>query len=195
VEVRDREQLFTFVLISFVSILFMSLLAYSTVFGADGLSNDISFLRIEGEALMERVGGWFGYFFWFIGALSLFAAALGIVDYTARLGADVLKTAYLPNTSESKLYAGIVCLLCGVGIVVIGVGFDQPIVLAVIAACVGGVMMFAYSGLLILINRRMLPKEIRIRGVRLVALVWAILLFGVLAFLTIQQQIGVLFGG
>ena len=82
----------TFVLITFVTILFTSLLAYSTVFGRDGLENDIGFLQTEGEVLGERVGSWFQYFFWVIGAFSLFAAALGIVDYTSRLAADVIKT-------------------------------------------------------------------------------------------------------
>ncbi|WP_433872155.1 Nramp family divalent metal transporter [Saccharopolyspora sp. CA-218241] len=190
----NREQLLTFVGISFLSIMFMSLLAYATVYGTPGLSEDVSFLRVEGERLMEMAGGWFGYFFWIIGAVSLFAAALGIVDYTSRLAADVLKTTYFPDASESKIYAGLVWGLVLIGAVVILVGLDQPIVLATIAACTGGVMMFIYSGLLIAINRKMLPAPIRIRGVRLVALIWSIVLFGTLAVLTVQQQIGNLFG-
>jgi hypothetical protein len=191
----NREQLWTFVLISFVSIVFMSLLAYATVFGNPEVENNISFLQVEGEVLMERVGTWFGYFFWVIGAFSLFAAALGIVDYTSRLAADVLKTMYFPDVDESKLYAGLVWGLAVIGILVISVGFSQPIVLAVIAACVGGTMMFIYSGLLIVINRRMLPEAIRINGVRTGALVWSVLLFGVLAVLTVIQQAGRLIGG
>jgi hypothetical protein len=54
-------------------------------------------------------------------------------------------------------------------------------------------MMFIYSGLLILINRRILPEPIRIRGVRLGALVWSFVLFGVLSVLTFQDRIGDLF--
>jgi hypothetical protein len=191
----NREQLWTFVLISFISIVFMSLLAYATVFGHPDVKNDISFLRIEGNVLMDRVGTWFGYFFWVVGAVSLFAAALGIVDYTSRLAADVLKTMYFPDVNESKLYAGLVWGLALIGIIVISAGFSQPIVLAVIAACVGGTMMFIYSGLLIVINRKLLPEAIRISGFRTGALVWSVLLFGVLAVLTIGQQAGRLLGG
>ena len=66
--------------------------------------------------------------------------------------------------------------------------------LLVISAVVGGFMMFLYSGLLILINRKILPEPIRIRGVRLVALIWSIALFGVLSVLTFRDQIGKLFG-
>ena len=56
-------------------------------------------------------------------------------------------------------------------------------------------MMFIYSGLLILVNRRTLPAPIRIRGVRLGMLIWAILLFGSLSVLTFQTQIERLLGG
>jgi hypothetical protein len=190
-----REQLYTFVLISFLSIVFMSLLAYATVFGAEGLQNNIAFLRTEGEVLADRVGGWFGYFFWAIGAISLFAAALGIVDYTSRLAADVLKTAYFPDASESRIYAALVWGLVVIGIIVISAGFTQPIALVLISAVTGGTMMFMYSILLIITNRRMLPKPIRVGTGRLVALVWSVLLFGILATLTFQQQISRLLGG
>ena len=189
------EQIFTFVLITFVTILFTSLLAYSTVFGREGLVNGIGFIKTEGEVLAERVGSWFKYFFWIIGAFSLFAAALGIVDYTSRLAADVLKTSYARQANESKMYAGLVWGLIGIGIIVLLVGFDQPIVLLVIAAVVGGFMMFIYSGLLILINRKTLPAPIRVRGIRLVMLVWAIALFGTLTVLTFRAQLIKLFGG
>lgn len=190
----NLEQIFTFVLITFFTILFTSLLAYSTVFGREGLASNISFIKTEGEVLAERVGSWFKYFFWIIGSFSLFAAALGIVDYTSRLAADVIKTSYARKANESKVYAGLVWGLVGIGIVVLLAGFDQPIVLLVIAAVVGGFMMFIYSGLLILINRKILPAPIRIRGYRLGAMIWSILLFGTLSFLTFRDQLGKLFG-
>ncbi|CAM3543772.1 Nramp family divalent metal transporter [Kibdelosporangium persicum] len=191
----NREQLYTFVLITFVSILFTSLLAYSTVFGQPGLSNSIAFLKAEGEALNTAVGGWFGVFFWIVGALALFAAALGIVDYTSRLAADVIKTAYARNAKESTLYFVLVWVLVLLGCVVLLAGFTQPLVLLVISACVGGVMMFIYSVLLIVLNRRVLPGEIRISTGRIIALCWSTGLFGVLSVLTIVTQAERLFGG
>jgi hypothetical protein len=191
----NLEQLSTFVLISFLTIFFTSLLAYATVFGEEGLASDISFLKVEGDALNESVGGWFGTFFWIIGAFSLFAAALGIVDYTSRLGADVLKTAYLKGANESKIYFGLVWGLVVIGIVVILSGLSQPLILLVISAVTGGLMMFMYSALLLLVNRRVLPKEIRPGAGRVAALVWAFVLFGFLSVLTFNQQLRNLFGG
>jgi hypothetical protein len=184
----NREQLYTFVLITFISIVFTSLLAYSTVFGQPGLPDDIGFLQAEGIALKQAVSGWFGALFWFIGAFALFAAALGVVDYTSRLAADVLKTSYLPRATESTLYFGLVWGLVLIGCVVLLAGFAQPLVLLVISACVGGLMMFIYSGLLILLNRRVLSEPLRITGFRIAALVWAVALFGALSVLTIVEQ-------
>jgi hypothetical protein len=189
------EQLTTFVLITFLTIVFTSLLAYATVFGSPDLASNISFIRTEGEVLGERVGQWFQYFFWFVGALSLFAAALGIVDFTSRLAADVIKTSYARGANESKMYAGLVWGLVAIGIAVLLAGFDQPLALVIVSAVVGGFMMFIYSGLLILLNRKVLPAPIRVRGWRLAGLVWSLLLFGVLSALTFRDQLAKLFGG
>jgi hypothetical protein len=191
----NKEQLWTFVLISFLSILFTSLLAYSTVYGLPDLPDDIGFLRVEGEQLAAAVGAWFGAFFWFIGAFALFAAALGIVDYTSRLAADVLKTSYVRRAKESTLYFGLVWGLVVIGCGILLAGFAQPIVLIVISACVGGVMMFMYSGLLILLNRRLLPDQIRINRGRVAVLCWSVALFGILSVLTIITEGAELFGG
>ncbi|MEO3744618.1 Nramp family divalent metal transporter [Plantactinospora sp. B5E13] len=184
----NQEQLVTFLLISFVTIVLMSLLAYSTVYGVPGLANSVSFLRVEGERLQELVGPWFGVLFWAVGALSLFAAAMGIVDYTSRLAADVIKTSYLPRLSESRIYFVLVWGLVGLGCVILLAGLDQPLLLLVISACVGGMMMFVYSILLLVLNRRVLPEPIQPRGYRVAALVWAVLLFGVFSALTVWQQ-------
>ncbi|MEV4349903.1 Nramp family divalent metal transporter [Actinoplanes sp. NPDC049596] len=187
------EQLSTFVLITFLTIFFTSMLAYATVFGDEGLTNNISFLKAEGEALNTAVGGWFGTFFWIVGAFSLFAAALGIVDYTSRLAADVLKTSYLTALNESKIYFALVWGLVAIGVVVLLSGVTQPLVLLVISAVTGGLMMFIYSALLILVNKRMLPREIRPGAGRVAALVWSFLLFGFLSVLTFNEQIRKLF--
>jgi hypothetical protein len=185
----NREQLYTFVLITFISILFTSLLAYATVYGREDLPKDIGFLQIEGEVLKETVGAWFGTLFWIIGAFSLFAAALGIVDYTSRLTADVIKTSYARKAKESTVYFAVVWSLVLVGCVIVLAGFAQPLVLLVISACVGGVMMFLYSGLLILLNRRVLPGPIRPGRGRVAVLGWSVALFGVLSVLTIIDQV------
>jgi hypothetical protein len=185
------EQWTSFVLVTVATICLTSMLAHTTLFGRPALPNGVAFLQIEGHELSARVGAWFGLLFWGIGAFSLFGSAMGIIDYTSRLAADILKSTYLTKSSisESRLYFGLVWGLVAIGISIMVAGATQPFVLLIISASVGGVMMFVYSGLLILINRRQLPEPIRVRSFRLAALVWATAIFGVLGGVTIWQQI------
>ena len=126
---------------------------------------DFDFIKGEGEVLKDVVGPWFGTFFWIFGSISLVLVALGVVDYVARLVADVLKTLHLRDNerwSESKIYAAIVWTMALLGFAVLLSGFDQPLVLLVLAACLNGIVMFIYSILLIKLNRTGLPPAIRV---------------------------------
>ncbi|MFB4287856.1 Nramp family divalent metal transporter [Nonomuraea sp. ATR24] len=191
------EQGATFALVSFLTIAFMSMLAYSTVFGREGLANSIDFLRIEGQVLQEVVGPWFGVLFWLIGALALFASAMGIVDYTSRLASDTIKTVYLREraVSVNRVYFYVVWAMALAGAAILLLGFDQPLILLVVSGSVAAVMMFVYSILLIVLNRGALPDAIKVRSYRLGALVWSVAFFGGLTVLTLIEQGRKLFGG
>jgi hypothetical protein len=192
----NTEQATTFALVSFLTIALMSMLAYSTVFGKEGLANGIGFLQVEGETLQSTVGAWFGVLFWVIGALSLFASAMGIVDYTSRVASDAIKTVYLRDkaVSVNRVYFVTVWALALVGILILLLGFDQPLILLVFSASFAAVMMFVYSILLIVLNRRSLPGAIKVRSYRLGALVWSVAFFGTLTVLVVIQQAQKLLG-
>ncbi|PZG14624.1 Nramp family divalent metal transporter [Nonomuraea aridisoli] len=191
------EQAATFAVVAFVTIALMSMLAYSTVFGRPGLENSIAFLEVEGRVLMDVVGTWFGVLFWVIGALALFASAMGIVDYTSRLASDTIKTVYLRDKpiTVNRVYFLIVWGLALVGTGILLLGFDQPLILLVFSACFAAVMMFVYSILLIVLNRRALPDALKVRSYRLGALIWSVGFFGTLTVLVVIQQAQQLFGG
>jgi hypothetical protein len=97
-----------------------------------------------------------------VGAFSLFGSAMGIIDYTSRLAADVLKTTYAPGASEHRMYFWLVWGMVGLGCVILLAGVSQPLTLLVISASTGGTIMFLYSFMLIALNRRMLPPALRI---------------------------------
>ena len=183
------EQVFSFVLVTVITITLTSLLAHSTLFGQPNLPNNVSFLRIEAEQLELTVAPWFRVLFLAVGAFSLFGSSMGIIDYTSRLAADVLKTTYTPGVSESRMYFWLVWGMVGLGCTILLAGMSQPITLLVISASTGGTIMFLYSFMLIALNRRMLPSAIRIGPLRTAALVWSTLLFGSLAVLTIYTQV------
>jgi hypothetical protein len=183
------EQAFSFVLVTVVTIALTSLLAHSTLFGQADLPNDVSFLRIEAQELRRTVAPWFGILFLAVGAFALFGTAMGIIDYTSRLAADVLKSTYKPAASESRIYFWLVWGMVALGCTILLAGISQPIPLLIVSASMAGTMMFLYSFLLIALNRRMLPAAIRIGPWRTAALVWSTLMFGSLAALTIYTQV------
>ncbi len=124
-----------------------------------------------------------------MGAFSLFAASLGIVDYTSRLAADTIRTVYWRSGRESVIYAVVVWVMVLTSVTIIAAGLDAPLVLLVTSACVAAFMMFVYSALLIVLNRRMLPVELRPAPYRVASLVWAVALFGILSGITVVDQV------
>lgn len=196
-KVANQEQFWGFFFIGVLSITVFSVLAYSTVFGQDS-GEGFDFIRAEGEVLKEVVAPWFGTLFWLIVAGSLFGGNLGILDYTSRIVADSLKVNRLRESSfwsESKIYFAIVWIMIVAGSGILLLGFEQPLVLLVISAVIAGMMMFVYSILLIWLNRRALPDAIKIRGIRLVAMIWAVLFFGYFSVLTVIDQARQFLGG
>jgi hypothetical protein len=148
---------------------------------------------LEATQLDARVGDWFGNLFLAIGAVSLFAAALGIVDYVSRLVADVVRVGYTAGShrwTESRIYFAVVWTMIAFGCAILLAGFDQPLVLVTISTVLGGAIMFLYSCLLVVTNRRYLPGELKLRGYRLGIMVFAIVLLGVTSAIVGVDQFG-----
>jgi hypothetical protein len=191
--VSNKEQLVSFWFICIFSITVFSALAYSTVFGQNisGQAN-LAFIKAEGEVLKTIVGPWFGTFFWVFGSLSMILVALGTIDYIARIVADVLKTVYLQRSqrwTESRIYFLVAWGTIAAGSIILLSGFNQPLLLLVIAACLNGMVMFVYSILLIQLNRRGLPPAIRVSGLRLGMLMFATVFYGFFAGWLVLVQV------
>lgn len=179
-KVANQEQFITFFVIGVLSLILLCSLTYATVFGQveTGEAN-FDFIRLEGEALKQIVAPWFGTVFWLTGVFVLFSTNLGILDYVSRLTADVLKVDFLNENefwSESKLYFAVVWSMIAVGSLILLSGLDQPLVLLIIASSLSGLVMVVYTILLIVLNRRVLPEAIKLKGFRLGAM------FATLAF-------------
>ncbi|HEX5911171.1 MAG TPA: Nramp family divalent metal transporter [Thermoleophilaceae bacterium] len=191
----NLEQFVSFALVAAVSITAFSLIAYSTVYGNPDLpeSSDFSFISLEADVLDDKVGSWFGTLFLAIGAISLFAAALGIVDYVSRLVADAVRCGYTEGSerwTESRLYFITVWTMVIVGSSILLAGFDQPLVLVTISTVLGGFIMFVYSSLLVVTNRRYLPKSLQLGGYRLVIMGISIVVLGATSVIVGIDQFG-----
>lgn len=190
-KVANREQFLTFYIIGLFTLLTLSVLTYSTI-GAGDFGEDLDFIQAEGDALKEIIAPWFGTFFYIAGFVVLFSTNLGIIDYVSRITADSLKVSFLGESefwSESKIYFASVWFIIVAGSIIILTISDQPLVLLIISSAGGGVVMFLYSGLLILLNRRALPDAIKLRGVRLGAMVFTFVFFAALSAYLLYDRI------
>ena len=198
--VANKEQLVSFWFICVFSITVFSTLAYSTVYGqniSSGQAN-LAFIKAEGEALKTIVAPWFGTFFWVFGSLSMILVALGTIDYISRIVADVLKTVYLQQSqrwTESRMYFLVAWGTIVAGSVILLSGFNQPLLLLTIAACLNGMVMFVYSILLIQLNRRGLPPALRVSGFRLGMLLFSTVFYGFFAGWLVLVQVRGYLGG
>ncbi|MPY98530.1 MAG: hypothetical protein GEU97_11135 [Actinophytocola sp.] len=192
--VANQEQFWFFFVAGLIAIVIFSVLTVATVF-AEGMTfkeEGFGFIKAEGDILGERIGGWLSPTFWLIGTVVLFSTNLGVLDHVGRVIGDIVKIKWLRDStrwSESTLYFTIVWTEIVIGSVILLSGVDEPLRLLVIASSLNGISMFVYCVLLIWLNRRAVPKPIRISGLRLVAMVWAVVFFGYFTYFLIANDI------
>ncbi|MGH3358941.1 MAG: Nramp family divalent metal transporter [Nocardioidaceae bacterium] len=194
-KVADREQTLTFLLIGGITLLVFMAVTYATL-GVGGQAQDFDFIKLQGEALGDQWGSWLSTFFWLTGTVVLFSTNFAVLDMVGRVTADVLKTGPLrENTrwSESRIYVSMVWIEIAFGSIILLSGMDQPLVLLVIASALNGLVMFVYSVLLLKLNRGVLPREIGLKGGRLVVIGWAVLFYGFFSVILLIDQFKALF--
>jgi hypothetical protein len=192
-KVANQEQLLTFVIIGLLTLIALSVLVASVLPQGKsyGSPEDIAFLQEEAKVLGDTIAPWFEYFFYIAGFAVLFSTNISVVDYVSRLTADSLKTGYLARSdfwSESKIYIVVAWIICIGGSAIIWSGI-QPLFLLVIASSGGGVVMFLYSGMLIWLNRRILPEPIKIKGARLIVVAITFAVFAVLSMYVVYWYV------
>jgi len=129
--------------------------------------------------------------------LSLLLTALGIIDNISRLVADALKTIHLTESSisESRVYFIVVWMMIAIGVVILLLGLDAPLVLLVLSSCLNGFVMIVYISMLLVLNQRALPEAIKLKGIRLGMMVVCLLFFSFFAGWLIIASIQGLLGG
>lgn len=186
------EHFTSFFAVCFVTIGVMSLLAYETLYGRADIASDPTFLRVQGEVFASEVGTWLKILFFAIASVSLWAAAMGLLDVIGRVVADFVKRSYLQDSTtwtESRLYFAVVWGEIVLGSAILASGFTQPIGLLLVSTCAASFVTLVYSILLVRLNRRDLPEAIRLRGVRLGGMIAAICFYGFFAVAMIVTQL------
>ena len=188
----NLEHFTSFYLLALLSLALFCLLASALLEDGSPVAEGFGFIRDEAAAIEARFGVGARRLFLFVGVAVLFSTELALLDAVSRVAADLLAIGPFRDrgVSVSRLYFGMVWALIGFGILVLGAGFDQPLLLLVFSAALNGVVMFLYSGLLLWLNARSFDPPLRPSPLRMGALVVCFLFFGYFSLLTIADRIG-----
>lgn len=173
----------------------LSLLAYSTVFGSEGVGTSINFVIFESQAVATKTFPFLGKFFLIMAGIMLFGTQFSVLGSNARISSENLvitdqkkfKIGNLPKFFYIFLWIQIVA-----GIAIFASGFTEPLGLVIIGAVLNAISMFIYSGLILFMNHTSLPKELRPSRWRTVAVGSAFLFYGAFSIFTILQRMGII---
>lgn len=194
----NLEHALVFWLTGAFTMILLSLLAYSTVFGNPGNETSINFVIREGSIIAQRTFPFLGTFFLVITGIMLFGTQFSVYGSNARIAGenlvifdqDKFKIQSLPKFFYFFLWAQILS-----GSIIFLLGFTEPLTLVVTGAVLNAISMFIYTGLILWLNLTSLPKELRPSTIRIVAITSAFLFYGGFSTFTIWLYIQKFFSG
>lgn len=189
--ISNIEHFFIFWFLGLVTILFLAVLSFTLTFGKSGNTQGIAFLFAEAKVIGGKIAPIFGFLFLLIGFLMLYSTQLGVLESTSRI---ISENFFLlsKKTEGVNLYQGFYLALWGqiiFGIILLSLGFREPRFLLTLAAVINAFCMFIHLGLTYLLNRKMMPKELKTSFPRVFILGVAFAFFGIFSFLTFWQAI------
>lgn len=169
----------------------LSLLAYTTVFGQTDLNQGINFLLTEAKVIAETTFPILGTLFLITAAVMLFSTQFSVMDATSRIMGENLTMISSKFKIEKlpKYYYLFLWLQIAAGVIIFSLGFTQPLTLIIIGATLNAIAMFIYSGLVLWLNNTNLEKPLRPSTVRLIAVGSAFAFYGIFSFFTILQNL------
>jgi hypothetical protein len=185
------EHFVSFYLLCLLSLALFCLIAGTLLEPGAPVADGFGFIRDEVAAIERRFGSLGRGGFVAVGVAVLFSTELALLDAVARVAADLLKVGLFRSNgiSVSRLYFAVVWGLIVFGIVVLGLGFDRPLVLIVVSASLNGFVMFLYSGLLLWMNLRTFRGPLRPHPIRSLALLGSLLFFGYFSVRTFVHEL------
>lgn len=185
------EHFIVFWLTGLVTMLLLSLLAYTTVFGRPDNPTGINFVINEAHAISSLTLPIIGNLFLITASVMLFFTQFSVFGSTSRimsenlviLNSEKFKIEKLPFFFYMFLWIQIIA-----GIIIFSLGFTEPLTLVVIGAVLNAFSMFIYSGLILWMNHTLLAKELRPNLIRSFALFAAFLFYGGFSGFVIYQN-------
>jgi hypothetical protein len=170
----------------------LSVLAYTTVFGNPDVSTGINFVVLEGQVIGQKIHSFLGTAFLLMAGVMLFGTQFSVLGSTARIMAENLVIASQKKfkvENLSKYFFFFLWLQIISGIVIFTIGFTEPLTLVIISAVLNAFTMFVYSGLILSLNRSSLDSKLKPSTIRVGMVSLAFLFYGVFSVFTIYKNI------
>jgi len=183
----NLEHLLVFWLTGATTIILLSLLSFTTVYHQVS-TGGIGFLFQEASAIVSNTWPIVGVIFLTVVGTMLFSTQLSVMDATSRITSENLiiinKNRFKP-INLSKYYFIFLWTQIFLGIIILSIGFSEPMGLVTISAFLNALTMFIYTVLVLWLNNTTLAKELKPSWWRKVVLSLVILFFAIFSLLTL----------
>ena len=178
-----------FYLLGFITIVVMSVLAKSLVFGSD-VGAGLSFLNAEAAMIASRTTPLIGTFFLLVAALMLFSTQMGILESSSRIISENVVLLFYKKGRRFNLSLGFYVALWAqilLGIFIYLSGFTEPRFLLTLGAVLNAAAMMVSFPLLFWLNKKKLPKIYQPNFIRKLIMLLAFVFFAVFVVVTMQN--------
>jgi hypothetical protein len=186
----NTEHFLVFWALGLFTMLTLSLLAYITTFGLEGNAEGINFVVNEAVAIGQRTIPFLGTLFLLVTGIMLAATQLTVLDSTSRIITEnLLLLTNKKSIRVSKVYYCVLWTQILFGIIVFSAGFDQPLTLIILGAMINAFSMFVYSGIILVLNNKLLAKAVRPRPWRNLVMTATFLFLGFFCVVTLVTKL------
>ena len=186
----NTEHFLVFWALGLFTMLTLSLLAYITTFGLSDNAEGINFVVNEAVAIGERTFPFLGALFLVVTGIMLVATQLTVLDSTSRIITEnLLLLTNKKSIRVSKVYYTILWIQILFGIAVFSAGFDQPLTLIVLGAMINAFSMFIYTGIILVLNNKLLAKVLRPRPWRNLVMTATFIFLGYFCVVTLLTKL------
>jgi len=184
----NLEHFLVFFCLGLITIIFLSVLAKTTVFGQN-VEQGISFLYKEGAVITNRLGDIAGTGFLLIAALMLYSTQLGVLESSSRIISENLLL--LTWQEGKKLPASLFFYLSLwgqiiLGIIILSFGITEPRFLLTLGAILNALAMTIAFPAILLLNLKKLKKDYQPKIIRKLIIFIAFCFFLSFSFLSLK---------
>ncbi|MEK7499698.1 MAG: Nramp family divalent metal transporter, partial [Patescibacteria group bacterium] len=173
------------------TMLLLALISYAATYGNPANVTGINFIYTQAEYISKEVGPVFASLMLIVTSLMLFATQLTVIDAAGRIITEnivLIRKNDTPSKDISRTYYLSIWALIGFGITMFLFGVKEPQFLIVTGAVINAVCMFVFAGLLIPMNKKLLPQPAQPAVWRQVV-IWSIfIVLGLFTFLVIGDN-------